>query len=77
MKYNSIFPLEGFTFQPVSPGAYIVNYASDNDRRLRRYWSSRIEDMTIIDATKNATSPKRKDVACLRSMVKSGTLHKY
>lgn len=77
MKYNSIFPLEGFNFQPVSPGVYLVIYESDYDRRLRRYWSARIEDMTIIDATKNANSPKIKDVVCLRRMVKSGTLHKY
>lgn len=70
MKYNRINPLEGFTFRLVSSGAYQVTYESDYDCRIGRYWTCRIEDMTIIDATKNAESPKRKDVEHLRRMVK-------
>lgn len=70
MKYNSIYPLEGFTFRKVSSGAYQVTYESDYDRKVGRYWTARIEDMTIIDATRNADTPKRKDVDRLRYLVK-------
>ena len=76
MKYNRIYPLEGFTFRKVSSGAYIVTYESDYDRKVGRYWQNRIEDMTVIDATKNADEPKRKDVELLRRIVKRGTMNK-
>ena len=39
MKYNSIYPLEGFTFRKVSSGAYQVTYESDYDRKVGRYWT--------------------------------------
>ena len=70
MKYNRIYPLYGFTFRKVSSGAYQVTYESDYDRTIGRYWTARIEDMTIIDATRNTDEPKRKDVDCLRYLVK-------
>lgn len=75
MKKNSIYPLEGFTFRKVSSGAYQVTYESDYDRKVGRYWTACIEDMTIIDETRNADAPKRKDVEHLRYLVKRyGTL---
>lgn len=77
MKYNSIYPLEGFTFRKVSSGAYQVSFESDYDRKVGRYWTNRIEDMTIIDATKNCDQPRRKDVDLLRRIVKRGTMKKY
>lgn len=70
MAYNKNYPLEGFTFRKVSSGAYKVTYESDYDRKIGRYWTARIEDMTIIDATKNSENPKRCDVEQLRRMVK-------
>ena len=78
MKYDCVYPLKGFSFCKVSAGAYIVTYESDYDRKVGRYWKARIEDMTVIDATKNCDQPKRKDVYCLRRIVKQhGTLKKY
>lgn len=74
MKYNKNYPLAGFTFRPAGFGAYLVTYESDYDRKMGRYWQNRIEDMTVIDATRNADEPKRKDVDTLRRMVKRGTL---
>lgn len=70
MAYNKKYPLEGFRFRLVSSGAYKVTYESDYDRKIGRYWSAIITDMTIIDATKNAENPKRKDVERLRYLVK-------
>lgn len=70
MKYNRIYPLEGFTFRKVSSGAYQVTYESDYDRKVGRYWTARIEDMTVIDATRNCDEPMRKDVEHLRYLVK-------
>ena len=77
MKYNRIYPLEGFTFRKVSSGAYQVTYESDYDRKVGRYWTARVEDMGIIDATKNADEPRRRDVEHLRRMVKRFGSVKY
>lgn len=77
MKYNRINPLEGFTFRKVLSGAYIVTYESDYDRKVGRYWQNRIQDMTVIDATRNADEPKRRDVELLCRIVKRGTIKKY
>ena len=77
MKYDKNYPLEGFFFRKVSSGAYQVDFYSHYDRKVMRYWTNRIEDMTIIDATKNAEYPKRKDVELLRRLVKRGRCVHY
>ena len=70
MKYNRIYPLEGFTFRKVSSGAYQVTYESQYDRKVGRYWTATINEMPLIDATRNADAPLRKDVDRLRRLVK-------
>lgn len=74
MIYDKHYPLWGFRFEKVSSGAYRVHFASDYDKKVGRYWVTRIEDMTLIDATLHAEQPKRKDVEHLRRMVKKGKL---
>ena len=63
--------ISDFTFRHVSSGAYVVTYDSWNDFLRHRYWSARIEDMTLIDATKNCAYPKKKDLERLKRVVKS------
>lgn len=77
MKYDKTRPLEGFHFYKVSSGAYLVHYQSDYDSRVGRHYEARIEDMTIIDATKNAQDVKKCDVDRLRRLVKAGRCVKY
>lgn len=61
--------LHNFTFRPCSQGAYRVTYTTD----IRGdYWVNRIEDMTLIDATRNAEWAKAGDIAALRTLVKQG-----
>lgn len=65
--------LYGFTFKKVSSGAYLVTYQSDYDFKIGREWKAIINDMTLIDATKNNDNLKQKDVDVLRRAVKRGT----
>lgn len=77
MRYDKNYPLQGFHFYPISSGAYLVHYQSDYDSRVGRHYEARIEDMTIIDATKNASVVKKADVDHLRRLVKAGRCVKY
>jgi hypothetical protein len=77
MKYDKNNPLRGFYFYPVLSGAYLVHYQSDYDSRVGRHYEARIEDMTIIDATRNAQNVKKCDVDHLRRLVKAGRCVKY
>lgn len=77
MKYDKNNPLQGFHFYPIASGAYLVHYQSDYDSRVGRHYEARIEDMTIIDATKNAQDVKKCDVDHLRRLVKAGRCVKY
>ena len=63
--------LSGFLFKFAGYGHYKVTY------RTKRgdYWVAVIDDMTIIDATKNAEFVKRKDIDHLRNLVKSKGTH--
>lgn len=64
--------LHGFSFQKVSSGAYMVTYSTP----IRGdYWRARIEDMTLIDATKNAEVAKVKDIEALYQAVKRRGSH--
>lgn len=56
-----------FSFKFVGYGHYNVTYTSPE---TGKQWSKLITDMGIIDATKNAEYPKRKDLDLLKQMVK-------
>lgn len=56
-----------FSFKFAGYGHYKVTYTSP---KTGKQWSKLITDMEIIDATKNAEYPKRKDLDLLKQMVK-------
>lgn len=56
-----------FMFVPLSHGAYRVFYS---EPKRGTTYSARIEDMTLIDRTKNEVHPKQKDLAELRRAIK-------
>jgi hypothetical protein len=58
-----------FNFKKVGSGVYLVRYTSPN---TGAYWGRRIENMSIIDITKNSDNPMRKDLEKLRRLIKTG-----
>lgn len=60
--------ISDFTFEFKGYGHYKVTYTSP---ATKKQWSSTINDMTIIDATKNADDPKRKDLEELKRKCKA------
>jgi hypothetical protein len=60
--------ISDFYFQDAGDGAYLVIYVSPT---TKRGWSTLVKDMTLIDATKNAITPKIKDLEKLRKIVKN------
>lgn len=52
-----------FRFEPLGRGAYRVTYKSPV---TGKQWSTRTADMPLIDATKNAGNPKKKDLEMLK-----------
>lgn len=67
--------LHSFSFRFQSYGAYVVTYTTD---RRGDYWKARIEDMMLIDATKNADVARVKDIQALYDAVKrNGTHYRY
>lgn len=69
MKAND---LSGFEFWPTGSGSYKVTYVTPN---RGDYWVATINDMTLIDATKNAEWAKLEDIRNLRYVVKSLGIH--
>lgn len=59
--------MEDFSFHFKGAGHYQVTYTSPN---TGCYWVALITDMTIIDATKNADCPLRKDMNHLKDVCK-------
>lgn len=57
-KYPNVSKSD-FTFVFVGHGHYHVTYTSP---ATKKKWSQTIKDMQLIDATKNATEPKLKDL---------------
>lgn len=57
-----------FTFRMCGYGHYEVTYISP---RTRKEWTIRTTDMELVDATKNADYPKRKDLEALKSLCKA------
>ena len=60
--------LYDFTFEFAGHGHYKVTYTSP---ATGKKWSRITSDMMLIDATKNADNPKRKDLEELRRLVKA------
>lgn len=72
MKAND---LHNFSFEYAGSGCVKVTYSTDN---RGDYWITYINEMPIIDATKNAEWAKTKDIEHLRDMVKrDGTHYTY
>ena len=59
--------IEDFAFRPAGYGRYKVTYSSPTTGES---WSRTIDDMPLIDATKNADEPKRKDLNILKRKCK-------
>lgn len=59
--------IEDFTFLTAGYGHYKVTYTSPTTGKS---WSRTINDMPLIDATKNAVEPKRKDLNILKRKCK-------
>lgn len=59
--------IHDFRFEFAGHGHYKVTYTSP---ATGKQWSRTISDMTIIDDTKNADEPKRKDLEELKRKVK-------
>lgn len=57
-----------FRFEFIGYGHYRVAYTSP---KTGKQWSNIITDMPLIDATKNAEEPKRKDLDELKRMCKA------
>lgn len=56
-----------FTFVFVGYGQYRVTYTSPNTGKP---WVATINDMTLIDKTKNSECPKRTDLERLKKAIK-------
>jgi hypothetical protein len=64
---NSV-KLSDFDFTFAGYGRYKVTYTSPI---TGKEWTATTNDMMLIDATKNADEPKKKDLVELRKMCKS------
>ena len=58
-----------FDFELAGYGHYKVTYTSP---ATGKKWSVVTSDMTLVDATKNAEEPKRKDLEKLKRFCKNG-----
>jgi hypothetical protein len=59
--------LSNFNFQFSGHGHYKVTYTSPN---TGKNWTKTINDMTLIDATKNEDYPKQMDLKRLKKIIK-------
>lgn len=64
--------LHNFSFRFAGYGAYVVTYTTD---RRGDYWKARINNMLLIDATKNANVAHVKDIQALYDAVKRNGAH--
>lgn len=64
--------LSGFMFRKTGSGCYQVTYTTPE---RGDYWVATINDMPLIDATKNAEWAKMKDIRHLRYVVKLHGIH--
>ena len=59
--------ISDFSFLPSGYGHYKVTYTSPTNGKQ---WAKTTNNMPLIDATKNADEPKRKDLEELKYLVK-------
>ena len=59
--------ISDFSFRPSGYGHYEVTYTSP---MTGKKWIKTTSDMPLVDATKNADNPKRKDMEALRRFLK-------
>lgn len=64
--------LHNFSFRFSGYGHYEVTYTTD---QRGDFWKATINDMTLIDATKNAEIAKVKDIQALCNAVKRNGTH--
>lgn len=64
--------LSNFTFQLAGSGHYKVTYTTS---KRGDYWVATVNDMPLIDATKNAEWAKVSDIKALRNLVKRTGSH--
>lgn len=67
MKTQKI-QISDFVFRFAGYGHYSVSYQSPISNKK---WIATINDMPLIDATKNSDNPKRCDLESLKSLIKS------
>lgn len=60
--------INDFKFEFAGYGHYKVTYTSP---KTSKQWSATINNMSLIDATKNAENPKRQDLEYLKKIVKN------
>lgn len=60
--------LTDFKFTPSGYGHYKVTYTSP---KTGKQWTKITSDMPLIDVTKNADEPKKKDLNLLKSLCKN------
>lgn len=60
--------ISDFEFRAAGYGHYRVTYTRPITGKK---WSAVIDDMTIIDATKNSDNPKKKDLESLKRICKN------
>ena len=65
--FRRIISISDFSFELSGYGHYKVTYSSP---KTGKEWTSTINNMPLIDATKNADDPKRCDLENLRRMCK-------
>lgn len=66
-KYARV-SLSDFRFAPAGYGHYKVTYTSPVTGKA---WTATTNNMPLIDLTKNADEPKRKDLEALKYLVKN------
>lgn len=59
-----------FSFEFAGSGCYRVVYTSP---KTGKQWTVKTTNMSLIDDTKNAEAPKRKDLNDLKRVCKAGT----
>lgn len=60
--------INDFNFEFAGYGHYKVTYTSP---KTGKKWSATINNMPLIDATKNAEEPKKQDLEYLKKIVKN------
>ena len=60
--------IRDFRFEFAGYGHYKVTYTSPT---TYKQWTALVNEMTLIDTTKNAEEPKRKDLEMLKRMCKT------